>query len=154
MAKLKQYWLPSTAAQKLWDKWDWVASFLFWDKTILAAAVGLVAWSQFFKWVKANLKHCVGPFFFSFLFAPQRKGMKQKRKLTTPPPAWSGLQVPSRVALQQCPHPQTTLRGYKGRENRTSPGHFSSHFFCRCFTLSPVSDPSLRCPVPLFQQGS
>lgn len=45
MAKLKQYWLPSTAAQKLWDKWDWVASFLFWDKTILAAAVGLVAWS-------------------------------------------------------------------------------------------------------------
>lgn len=32
------------ATQKLWDKWDWVASFLFCSKTILAAAVGLIAW--------------------------------------------------------------------------------------------------------------
>lgn len=43
------------ATQRLWDKWDWVASFLSQDKTILAAAVGLIAWTYFFKWVKANL---------------------------------------------------------------------------------------------------
>lgn len=32
------------ATQKLWDKWDWVVSFLFWGKAILAAAVGLIGW--------------------------------------------------------------------------------------------------------------
>jgi len=42
------------AAQKLSDKWNRIVSFSLWEKTLLAAVVGLIAWPQFFKWVKAN----------------------------------------------------------------------------------------------------